>query len=326
MKKLLLIGLLTAGLTACQSTGGTPGEKAAETPDPVPAGDVFPLTGEPGAGDKSGRVLGVMVNNHPKARPQSGLSQADLVYEALAEGQITRFLALFHSDIPDTIGPVRSARPYYFELAYGYDALYAYHGASHSIYQQLAGTSMDAVDGAVYDNNGWLFRRSGDRSAPHNSYLWTEGLDRVVVEKGLTEGDPPEALYFTDESPDGRPAEEVQVTYGSRTQVRWQYSDQGFLRFNDGEPSVDRSTMEQISADNVWIIEARHQIIDEAGRREVDLTSGGRGFLFQKGTMKEVEWRNTDGRLLPYEGEEQVPFVPGNTWINIIPESAAVQF
>ncbi|MYL30058.1 DUF3048 domain-containing protein [Halobacillus halophilus] len=324
MKKLLLIFLLAAGLTACQSTGETPGEKAAEIP--APAGDVFPLTGESTAGKENGRALGVMVNNHPEARPQSGLSHADLVYEVLAEGQITRFLALFHSDIPDTIGPVRSARPYYFELAYGYDALYAYHGASHSIYQQLADSSMDAVDGAVYDNNGWLFRRSPDRSAPHNSYLWTEGLDRVVEENDWVETAPPNPLLFRDGRPDGRPAEDVVITYGSRTQVHWQYSDEGFLRFSDGNPSVDRLTMEQIAADNVWIIEARHQIIDKAGRREVDLTSGGHSYLLQKRTMKEVEWRNTDGRLLPYEGGEQVPFVPGNTWVNIIPESAAVQF
>src|SRR5699024_9452925 len=56
------------------------------------------------------RIVEVMVNNHPKARPQSGLSKADIVFEVLAEGKITRFLALFQSEKPDMVGPVRSAR------------------------------------------------------------------------------------------------------------------------------------------------------------------------------------------------------------------------
>ncbi|KHE67054.1 DUF3048 domain-containing protein, partial [Halobacillus sp. BBL2006] len=69
-------------------------------------GAVYPLTGEAADEAVDHRVIAAMVNNHTKARPQSGLSQADIVYEVLAEGQITRFLALFHSQIPDTIGPI----------------------------------------------------------------------------------------------------------------------------------------------------------------------------------------------------------------------------
>src|SRR5690625_7813177 len=74
-----------------------------------------------------------MINNHPAARPQSGLSQADIVFEMLAEGNMTRFLAFFQSEQPEVVGPVRSAREYYFDLAEGYDALYVYHGAAKFI-------------------------------------------------------------------------------------------------------------------------------------------------------------------------------------------------
>ena len=77
-----------------------------------------------------GRAVAVMVNNHPAARPQSGLNKADIVYELLAEGDVTRFLAIFQSEQPDNMGPVRSARDYYIELAKGFDSLYIAHGNS----------------------------------------------------------------------------------------------------------------------------------------------------------------------------------------------------
>ncbi|GEN53731.1 DUF3048 domain-containing protein [Halobacillus faecis] len=290
--------------------------------------ETFPLTGEPTSEEADHRALSVMVNNHPKARPQSGLSQADLVYEVLAEGQITRFLALFHSDIPDTIGPVRSARPYYFEIADGFHALYTYHGASMAINQKVARSGVDFLDGAMYDNNGWLFERSSDRAAPHNSYLLTEGVEQAVASKGYEAEGAPEALPFSGEGLyDGTPVEDVQVTYGSRTNVSFTYDEEKeqFLRSSDGEPTIDRLNGERIAADNVMIIETDHRIIDGAGRRAIDLTSGGNGFLLQKGKMKEVEWKNVNGRLLPYKDGSPLAFIPGKTWVNIIPGNAAVE-
>ena len=86
--------------------------------------NVYPLTGIKTNDPVDQRIIGVMVNNHAKARPQTGLSQADIVFEILAEGPITRFLALFQSELPEEIGPVRSAREYYFELAEDYGAIY----------------------------------------------------------------------------------------------------------------------------------------------------------------------------------------------------------
>ncbi len=76
------------------------------------------------------RPIAVAVNNHPKARPQSGLSKADVVIEALAEGRITRFLAIFQSEMPETVGPVRSAREYFVTLSGGFNSIFVHHGWS----------------------------------------------------------------------------------------------------------------------------------------------------------------------------------------------------
>src|SRR5690625_2031129 len=83
--------------------------------------NTFPLTGIETEEEVTNRAIAVMVNNHPQARPQSGLSKADIVFEMLTEGNITRFLAIYQSTPPEVVGPVRSAREYYFTLASGYD-------------------------------------------------------------------------------------------------------------------------------------------------------------------------------------------------------------
>src|SRR5690625_4717495 len=114
-------------------------------------------------------IVSVMVNNHPKGRSQSGLSKSDIVFEVLAEGKITRILALFQSEKPDMVGPVRSAREYYFELANGYDALYVYHGAANFVNDMIDERRIEHIDGALHDNDGNLFKRESLQQAPHNS-------------------------------------------------------------------------------------------------------------------------------------------------------------
>src|SRR5699024_9714062 len=113
MKKRIIFMLLVVFmlLAACSKADEKP-EKSRQS--------ISQLTGIAGNENIDDRIVGFMVNNHPKARPQSGLSKADIVFEVLAEGKITRFLALFQSEKPDMVGPVRSAREYYFELANGY--------------------------------------------------------------------------------------------------------------------------------------------------------------------------------------------------------------
>src|SRR5690625_1142631 len=130
----------------------------------------YPYTGETTEAEPTNRAVAIMVNNHPQARPQSGLHEADIVFELLAEGNITRFLALYHSSLPERVGPVRSAREYYFRLAEAYDAIYVYHGAATFIDQMIREEGIDFLNGAHYDNDKQLFIRETFRVAPHNSY------------------------------------------------------------------------------------------------------------------------------------------------------------
>ncbi|MBH9968591.1 DUF3048 domain-containing protein [[Bacillus] enclensis] len=332
LKKPLIILLSALTLAACSSDKEAGKKPAKEEAAPVANEDVenvmkfqSPLTGEEMKEESTDRAVAVMVNNHPKARPQSGLSKADIVYEVLAEGDVTRFLAIFQSRQPDKVGPVRSARDYYIDLAKGYDSLYIAHGYSPDAKAMLESGEIDHLNGIRYD--GTLFKRADFRKAPHNSYISFENIQKGANESGFSMENPPEPLRFAskDAAVDGKEAESVMISYFNNPlfDVVYEYNrDEGkYERYSNGEQSVDYETEDPVLLENILIAEAPHKIIDSAGRRDIDLESGGNAYLLQDGKLREVKWENKDGRILPYEDGKQVPLRKGATWINIIPDS-----
>src|SRR4051812_45051859 len=175
----------------------------------------FPLTGLGSSDEINGRAIAVMINNHPQARQQSGLYKADLVYEVLAEGSVTRFLAIFQSEQPDIIGPVRSARDYYIELAKGYDSLYIAHGFSPDAQVMLNAGYIDDLNGLYYD--GTLFERASFRKAPHNSYISFDHILEGARQKGYEMEEMPDSLSFLTEDEvnalTGEEANEFSISY-----------------------------------------------------------------------------------------------------------------
>lgn len=292
----------------------------------------FPLTGIGTDVEPNRRAVAVMINNHPEARPQTGLSQADIVYELLAEGNVTRFLAIFQSEAPQNIGPVRSAREYYIELAQGYNALFIAHGYSPEAEKILSSGVIDNLNGMRYD--GTLFKRSSDRKAPHNSYITYKNIEKGAEDNGFSMTGPPASMDFYKEeeleSISGTGANHIKVVYGNSSQftAEYQYDSQSgeYSRFSDGEQTVEYKTREPVLVKNLLVIETEHKVLDSAGRRFIDLKSGGKAYLFQEGNMKEIEWRNTDGQILPYENGQPAKLVPGKTWVNVIPSLNDVSY
>lgn len=290
----------------------------------------FPLTGEFTDESTEQRAVAVMVNNHPQARPQSGLSEADLVYEMLAEGDITRFLAIFQSEEPSQIGPIRSARDYYIEMAKGLDCLYVCHGNSPEAKTMLDKGYIDNLNGLYYD--GTLFQRSDDRKAPHNSYISFADILKGAKEKGYEMKGAPEPLAFLTKEEavgiQGESALKAEISYGLKEyDVEYEYdaTDKKYKRYSNGEQTVEYKSHNPILLDNILIIEADHQVIDEKGRRKIDLKSGGKGYLLQRGKVNEVEWVNESGRIVPVKNDEEAGLIPGKTWINIIPDQPGLE-
>ncbi|MEH7107747.1 DUF3048 domain-containing protein [Bacillus sp. JJ1764] len=285
----------------------------------------FPLTGVQSETKTDGRAVAVMINNHPKARPQSGLNKADIVYEILAEGDITRFMAVFQSEKPTNIGPVRSARDYYIELAKGFKALYIAHGYSPEAQKMLNNNYVDNLNGMVYD--GTLFKRSTTRQAPHNSYITYENiLKGVELKHYKMDQTPPAFTFMKPEDTDkitGTDAKSVMIHYSnsgiSNSIIEFDQTSKKYKRFSGGEQTVDMETNEPILLDNIFIVEAEHQVIDSAGHRDINLQSGGKAYLLQMGKVNELNWENRNGRIIPVKDGKEVPFVPGKTWVNVVP-------
>jgi len=298
----------------------------------TPSTGIYPFTGIETDEGIDNRPLAVMINNHNAARPHSGIVDADIVFEILAEGDITRFLAIFQSEIPDTVGSVRSAREYYFELAQGYDAVYVYHGAANFVNDMINSQNIEHLNGAVYDNDQHLFKRDSARKAPHNSYVLLENAYEVAEQKGydITADVTPFEFVEKDTSIAGEDAQTVEIGYNGQNPahlVSFTYDEQSnnYARSEDGTETKDLITDTPIEVENIFIIETAHRVFDSEGRREVDLTSGGNGYLVQQGVIQEVEWENQDGQLLPVKDGQVVPFVQGKTWVNIIPTDPGLQ-
>lgn len=293
--------------------------------------DLFPLTGLESEETVEGRSVAVMINNHPQARQQSGLHEADIVFELLAEGEVTRFLAIFQSERPGQIGPIRSARDYYVELAKGYDALYIAHGHSPEAKKLMDSGYIDSLDGLYYD--GTLFERASFRKAPHNSYISFENIEKGAEEKGYDMEETPSSLPFLNtqeiEQLKGESASNVKISYFSsdvfNSEFKYDPEQEKYQRISNGALTTDYETETPVLLDNVLIIEAEHRIVDDAGRRDIDLTSGGRAYLLQKGKLREVGWENLDGKIVPAADGMQIGFVPGKTWINVIPASPGIE-
>ncbi|GIN73266.1 putative lipoprotein YerB [Bacillus sp. J14TS2] len=334
----ILLLVITLVLAACGNAEKDEQQTAPETEDPTPEAEkdqspfLSPLTGLPVEEATDQRAIAVTMNNQPEARPQSGLSQVDIVYELLAEGSITRLLAIFQSELPERIGPVRSSRDYFIDIAEGFQSLYIAHGYSPSAKKRLLSGEIDQLNGIQYD--GTLFERSTDRQAPHNSYISQESIAKGAEDEGYDLDTPPAPLDFlTDkevESLQGEQAGPIQVAYSQDdlfiSNYEYDQEKEKYLRTSNGEQTIDAETNDPIVLDNVIVMETEHQAMDSEGRRSIDLTSGGKALLFQKGLVREIEWKDLDGRPVPYEDGLPAKLVPGRTWISIVPSLEIVSY
>lgn len=284
--------------------------------------NIYPLTGLEAEDNMENRPVGVMVNNHPDARPQTGLSKADITFEILAEGNITRFLSIFQSEQPEVVGPVRSAREYYFELAKGYDALYVYHGSAKKVEKLLQASGVDSINGAFHDDDKTLFKREDFRVAPHNSYLLFDAVYDQAEKEDFKIESKVDPLNFLNEDDEiqGESAQTVSINYASSlVEFTYDETNETYVRYNDNEQTVELADNTPIEVDNVFIVKMDHEVIDKEGRRAIDIESGGIGYLIQKGKVQEVEWENSNGRIIPVQEGEEIGFVKGKTWINVVP-------
>ncbi|MBA7608145.1 hypothetical protein ES703_15320 [subsurface metagenome] len=276
------------------------------------------------------RPLSIMVENSEGARPQSGLDKANIVYEALAEGGITRFLAIYYDQDAEEVGPIRSARPYFVSKSLEHQAIYVHVGGSEEAYNFIKEEKIDDINEFVDFQPFW---RSKDRNPPHNLYTSTIKLRKEANKLGYIEMIKKQEYQFEidrNENLTGRETDSMVIPYNSNYTVSYKYLPESmkYLRFMNGEPHIDSKTKEQIAVDNIIIQFAETKIIDEEGRLAVDFVGKGKGLLFFKGSSTEITWEKPDLRsrtlFLDKEGN-RIALAPGNVWIQIVPSDLKIQ-
>jgi hypothetical protein len=272
--------------------------------------------------DIASRPYLVMVENSPQARPQTGLDKADIVYEILAEGEITRFVSVFQSVNVPTVGPVRSIRPYFVEIGDMLDAVIVHAGWSQDAMNILSGRKLAHLD-QVYGDDAYYWRAT-DRKAPHNLYTSTEKMaEGAVARKFRKEWKGPQPLFAknTPVTLTGTSARKIEIPYISGYKVSYEYeaANNTYKRSMAGQPHLDKESGQQLETVNLLVLESKHTILDKEGRRNVNVFGPGKGVLLQQGKSLAITWERKDGMIRPYADGKEVPLLPGNTWVQIVP-------
>ena len=270
-------------------------------------------------------VTAIMIENSPDARPQSGLKQAGIVYEAIAEGGITRFLALYQEAKPQLIGPVRSLRMYYLQWATPYQPAIAHVGGSAAALSEVRNGNYRDLDQFF---NGSYYWRSTDRYAPHNVYTSFAKLDALEQAKGYT------TSTFTgfprvDGKPDAAPnATSIAINFSGplyNTHYDYDAASNTYLRSVAGEAATDREDG-RIAPSVVIAMKVDMSLVMQDGYREDIPTSGsGEADIFQNGTVSVVTWRKDSptGPLEFYDSAgNEISLDRGQTWIAAVPNGS----
>lgn len=264
-------------------------------------------------------VTSIMIENSPDARPQSGLRDAGLIYEAVAEGGITRFNALFLESQPDYIGPVRSVRPYYVELVRPFNPVFVHAGGSGA---GLAKVKSEKIQDLDHGANAEAFQRISSRYAPHNLYTSMKALDKAADKRHYKASD------FTSFA--RKP--ELAVTNPTVTNINFSLSgflynvkykydakNNSYLRFEGGDPHMDLKSRKQLSPKVVIALEMKYS---QSGIYSVYKTNGqGKMWVFQNGSVQKGTWKKKNAKsqfqFIDAKGET-LRLIPGQTWITLV--------
>jgi hypothetical protein len=307
----------------------TPTVEPTPTPTP-PQGFPCSLTGAlvENEADLKLRPIAVMIDNEINARPQSGLNSADIVYEMPVEGNITRYMAIYHHTYTDKIGPVRSARPYFIDKALEYNAVYVHCGGSNQALRDLVTLKVDTLNDLKGSPCFW---RGKDRKMPHNLYTNTK-LMREVIEAGkINNKTAPEYFKFNNEFLDleGKKTNGISFVYSKNYIVGYEYDEKNKLYYRtiNGTRLKDKDSGADISTTNVIVERTTARVLDDAGRLDVQNLGKNRGYYLSGGKLVEIEWSKADRRARTIYKDlkgNEITLNKGVTWIQVVTESTRI--
>ncbi|WP_308123762.1 DUF3048 domain-containing protein [Modestobacter marinus] len=340
LRAVLLVGVALVGSVACTSSAETsrsaaaaPTTSASPTPTPTPPPPppppppvLWPLTGIESGPVPPRPALAVKIENSVDARPQTGLGAADVVWEEVVEGGITRFVAVYHSTLPPEVGPVRSVRPMDPAIAAPLHGLIAFSGGQAGYVDALAAAGLQTVS---FDRGDGGFHRIGARSAPHNVYADPAAL--LAQADAAHQAPPPVQFDLAapgEPLPAGTPAAAVRLTLSGLSHPVWTWSepDRSWLRAEDGRPAVEADGT-RLRATNVVVL--RVTVVNTSARDaagtpvpETVLTGSGEALVMTGGSAVPATWSKAGvGDRVVLTGADGAPvrLAPGTTWVELVP-------
>lgn len=336
IRSLLALGAVAAlVLTGCSSDstegGGDAGSGGASSSGGeavVSDATVAALTGEPiEAGSLSRPALSAKVDNHPSARPQVGLDEADIVFEELVEGGMTRYLAVWHSKLPAEIGPVRSVRPMDPEIVSPFGGVFAYSGGQVRFIQMMeAAPVYNAIHGQP-DTESTFYRTSA-KVAPHNVLVKAPEL----IEQHLDRSAPPKMFDYAASLAEstavleGTPLTSVNTRFSGFSSPSWEWdgTQNKFVRFQTNGAADSASSGNQLAATNVIALFVGIDVIEDIPTTR--LVSQGTGYVATGGSIIEITWIKASPEspiVLSTQSGSPVLLGIGNTWIELLPNDSS---
>ena len=285
---------------------------------------------------KDDRPIAIMVENTTDARPQSGLIYADMVFEVVDEYGITRYVAVFSSYEAETIGPVRSARIYYAEIARSLDPLYAFWGTYPECYDVIRNLDIDVLDGnsevIAYADSGWRDYTRSDITE-HTAFMSTVALkeDALDYSYSLEGGQSP--LRFKEDASDSDRGDvsDITINFSSETfKAYFEYDGENnnYLKYVGDSPHTDYETGSQIKVNNIIVmITDIEGPIDQYGHmivRTTGTSDNSKAFFFIDGNVIEGTWERSSA-FDPFkyrdENGDTILFNKGSTWVALIQDT-----
>lgn len=301
-----------------------------KAPPPIPTTIASKLTGLQITPELNKRgVTAIMIENSIDARPQSGLLEAGVIYEAIAEGGITRFVALFQESQPDSIGPVRSARPYFIDWMLPYNAIYGHIGGSNVALQMISDLGIRDFGESAGGNT---FNRLSTRFSPHNAYTNMAGIDALRASKNWENSDFTGMPRKAESPAKTLTAETIDIKLSSLYfNVRYDYdtASNSYRRSEGGTAHKDDKSGAQLSPKVVVALVVPYSIDPDGIHSDYATVGTGQAFVFQDGIYQEATWTKSAQSAqieLKDAGGRVLALNPGQTWFTAVGGSNMVTF
>lgn len=285
--------------------------------------------------DSKSRPIAVMINNNHSAWPHAGLDKSYINYEIIAEGGITRIMALFkdQKDV-EKIGSVRSSRPYFLDYVLENDAIYVHWGGSNDAYSDISSLKIDHLDGMDYEGKYFFRDKSLDKAYEHTGFTKMSMINEGISNLGFNTITNKRNLfnYSIDEidfsnKEESLKADEVIIPYSSYHTTSYKYDEVNkvYLRYMSDTPHTDSVTGKQYTAKNIITYKVNNYSYDSYGRQELENIGSGEGYYITNGYAVLITWkkdtRASQTRYYYKDTEEEIKLNDGNTWIQIEPSN-----